>query len=144
MYLLKSTKAQRLYSVYLHCYAKSKLLFSGFVFCEHINKSLLLRRQAPGCWHTGSRRFTALVATVTMLTHLFNRFCTYRHCHIQPQYFQARRATTSQNRAETRKTASQALRLSAGSLCGSSLPAGIANLIQSISLIILRPNNWYN
>src|SRR5690606_30528558 len=120
---------------------KSKLLFFGFVFCEHINKGLLLWRQLPGGWHAGSWRLTRFVSIVTKLTHLFSRVSTHRHDHIQPQYFQTRRATTTQNRAEPRKTASQALRLSAGSLCGSSLPDGIANLIQSISLIISLPNN---
>lgn len=36
-----------LYSDYLHHYAKIKIIVFGFVFCEHINKGLLLWRQLP-------------------------------------------------------------------------------------------------
>lgn len=74
-----------LYSDYLHHYAKIKIIVFGFVFREHINKGLLLRRQFPGSWHAGCWRLTGFVSIVTKLTHLFSRFCTHRHDHNQPQ-----------------------------------------------------------
>jgi len=123
---------------------RHQLLFLRFVFCERINKRLLLSGKLPGVWDACCRLFTRGKITVTRLTQFFHRFDTHLSRHNHPQYFQTSNATTTQNRVEPRNTASQALRLNAESLCGSSLPDGIANLIQSISLIILIPNNRYN
>lgn len=64
--------------------------------------------------------------------------------HHQPQYFQTSSATTTQNSADPRNTDAQALRFTCGSRCGPLVPDGIDNLLQSILLIILAPNNRYD
>lgn len=119
-----------------------ELLFFYVAFHEHLYKALLLRSQLPLLWNCRRWHFSRFYRFVTGLTYLLLRRGVTSYDHFHPQNFHTNSATAIQNSAEPRKTASQALRFSSGSLCGSSLPDGIANLIQSTSLIILTPNNW--
>lgn len=120
-----------------------KLLFFRFVFCERFNKGALLRGEFPFLRNTDLSVVFGIQRLVTQLTYWFHCAELPWNHHAQPQNFHTSIATTTQNRAEPRNTASQALRFSAWSLCDSSLPDGIANLTQSTSLIISTPNNRY-
>ena len=120
------------------------LLFFTVVFGKQIYKRLLLFSQLPAIGDRISS-FSINLARLTVAA----GYCFW--CresgsggHSYPQNFQATNATTSQNRAETKKTAIQALRFRAGSLCGCSLPDDIASLIQSTPLIVIILNNRYN
>lgn len=122
----------------------TNLLFFAVVFGKQIDKSLLLCCQRPAFRRCAFLFFYFFSRFAAGAGHDFRCRNPIPSRHSYPQNFQATSATTSQNKTDTKNTAVHALRFSAGSLCGFSLPDDIASLIQSTPLIVIIPNNRYN